>query len=511
MGRSHECDYPPDVLSLPCISRPRLDVNASSKEIDTAVRQKAADGEPIYKLDDDVLRNDVGRFDLLIAQDHCRVCAITPKDLQQSQHIRSMTCSNVGANPFGLDKDMDMGTGVGVEDANVQARQLILKPSTLQDCLDDVNKVAEAMGVPERGLALRNTLQERLDRIQNIVSTFTSTNNKTNNKPRVALLEWCDPIMGCGYWIPELIHLAGGEALHCSPMGSGGATPTISINTLIKSKPDVIIFALCGFGLTRAASEIQSSSMFQSEESNNDGKSQIEQLRKSCDNNIYVVDGNYLVNRSGPRVVESCEAICEAIHPELRGHFGHFGTDLLTTLDKALVMEEEGVHTGSRKVRPQPFNEVLDENVDEDNKSSPSSGNMSADETSTIRTILESPDQVVAKQLICLETGEIETAFALNSVANQGRWCGADRFAAVLRSQNDFKRLLQEKALVGAVEEKDNVATVCVSLPSKEGKKNSGENEPVHLIWTMIVEESQSSSGNAIMAWRTEKVGMAHY
>ena len=515
VGRSHECDYPPDVLSLPCISRPRLDVNSSSKDIDTAVRQKAADGEPIYKLDDEVLRKDVGRFDLLIAQDHCRVCAITPRDLEQSQHIRAMTCST-GTNPLGLDKDIMNAAAVDVDvEADVttrtsvseKARQLILKPSTLQDCLEDINRIANAMGVPDRGITLRNTLQQRLDRVQHIVSTATTTTNA--KKPRVALLEWCDPIMGCGYWIPELINLAGGQALHCPP--PGGATPTLSLDTLIESKPDVIIFALCGFGLSRAASEIASSSMFRSIRN---GGSRMEELREACGGNMYVVDGNYLVNRSGPRVVESCEAMCEAIHSELRGHFGHFGTDLLTTLDKALVMAEEGVQTGSRKVRPQPFNEV-DKDVEEegakmsqDKDESASHSNVDGDDHQILkpRTILEGPGQVVAKQLTCLESGEIEIAFALNSIANQGRWCDSDRFAAVLRSHEDFRRLLVETASVGAVEEKDNVATVCVSLPPRKGESEVG-GEAVRLLWTMIAE---AQSGDDAMAWRTEKVGVAH-
>ena len=478
VGRSHECDYPPDVLSLPCISRPRLDVNASSIEIDRAVRQKAADGQPIYKLDDDVLKNEVGPFDLLIAQDHCRVCAVTPRDVQQSEHITSM-CSRT--------KQID---------------QLILKPSTLKDCLDDVHRVASAMGVPNRGISLQNTLQERLDRVQHIVSNSVSINSNAR-MPRVALLEWCDPIMGCGYWIPELIHLAGGQALHCPP--PGGATPTISFKTLLDSKPDIIIFALCGFGLTRAASEIASSSAL--------SMGRIEQL-KECGTRMYVVDGNYLVNRSGPRVVESCEALCEAIHPELRGHFGHFGTELLTTLDKALVMAENGLHTGSKKVRPVPFveTEVIQSPVPGEEKDGRPGGDISSSKVDNhyaedgTKTPTGGPAEVVAKQLKSLELGEIEVAFALNSIANQDRWCGAERFAAVLRSHSEFRRLLEESAVVGAFEQKHNIATVRVSLPPTNADKD-GDGDRVELLWTMVAEEQVDDHATV---WRTEKVGMAH-
>jgi len=150
VGRSHECDYPRAVLSLPCISRPRLDVNGSSKEIDDTVRLRSAAGEPIYKLDDDVL-SEIAPFDLLIAQDHCRVCAVTPSDINQS---KVMACANVN--------------------------QLVLKPSTLSDCLNNINEIAAVMGVPERGIKLRATLKSRMDQVRCLT--------KTKKIRRVALL-----------------------------------------------------------------------------------------------------------------------------------------------------------------------------------------------------------------------------------------------------------------------------------------------------------------------------------
>ena len=501
VARSHECDYPPDVLSLPCISRPRLDVNASSLDIDTAVRSKAANGEPIYKLDEEVLGNEVGNFDLWIAQDHCRVCAITPKDLQQSKHIAAQSRSQ--AVKLRNDEYEEQEDEPQQCYLDMSMRQLILKPSTLEDCLNDVLKIANALNVPERGFVLKQTLQQQLDRVAHLVKNRTISSARAC--PRVALLEWCDPIMGCGYWIPELVQLAGGQALHCPPPGSGGATPTISFETLIDSKPDVIIFALCGFGLTRAAREIKDSTMFRSRSGSE--MDRMERLKDICNDRVYVIDGNYLVNRSGPRVVESCEALCEAIHPELRGHFGHFGTELLTTYDKAVKMTEQGLVTGSRKVRPQPFPEEEEsKRNNEDNYTRARTGDDTEDDLqqspprrSTI--ITESPDEVVTKQVQYLESGNLESAFALNSNANQGRWCGAERFGAVLRSNDDFKRLLEEPASVGRAEEKEDVATVRVSIPEK------GERRAVELIWTMVAELQR---GNGSVAWRTEKVGMAH-
>jgi len=467
VGRSHECDYPKAVLSLPCISRPRLDVNGSSREIDDTVRLRSAAGEPIYKLDDEVLAT-LAPFDLLIAQDHCRVCAVTPADLKQSNVIT--TCA----------KDNNL-------------KQLVLKPSTLSDCLDDVNKIATAMGVPERGAILRKTLEERMNRVKNLTSIADVP------KPRVALLEWCDPIMGCGYWIPELIEMAGGTALHCPP--PGGSTPTLSFQTLLDSKPDVVIFALCGFGLSRAAAEIKSSW----------NEKWIDDMQKQTKGQMYVVDGNYLVNRSGPRVAESCEAIAEAIHPEyLRGHFGHFGTDLLSSFDMAMDFADAGERTGSEKVRPEPFKE----------KPVEATSTLDASNIDTVAPAraIDDPAKIVSMQLKYLREGEIIEAFALNSVANQARWCGAERFSAVLQSHSDFQRLLQETATVGKCKERDGMATVIVSLLSSSQKQNNnddekdddGEKKKVDLLWTMITEKADDNDATEGIVWRTEKVGMAH-
>ena len=474
VGRSHECDYPPAVLSLPCISRPRLDVDASSSAIDAAVRERSAAGEPIYKLDDEVLSTLVGDeeapLDLIIAQDHCRVCAITPDDVNQSQ---ALACSNV--------------------------QQLILKPSTLADCLGDIHKIAAAMGVVDRGIALCATLEERMDRVRVLTRDLNQTKRKANRggPPRVALLEWCDPIMGCGYWLPEIVEVAGGQALNCPP--PGGATPTISFQTLLDSKPDVVIFALCGFGLSRAASEIANSSMW--------NKDRIEQLHRVCGGagagngngtcKMFVVDGNYLVNRSGPRVVESCEAIAEAIHPELRGHFGHFGTELLTSFEQAMVLAESGAQTGSAKVRPPPLLE----------ETTVSTAGSTGNDWKEKETPAEGPAKVVAVQLKYLSNGEIDKAFSINSHANQDRWCVAERFEAVLRSHGDFQRLLTTtgSAIVGTVEEKGGIATVQVSLPPSDKNDSNEGRGGVELLWTMIA-ETPGSGNHAV--WRTEKVGV---
>ena len=281
--------------------------------------------------------------------------------------------------------------------------------------------------------------------------------------------------MGCGYWLPELVEIAGGYPLHCPPSGTGGATPSISYETLVDSRPDVVIFALCGFGLSRAASELL----------NSWGEERLKDLQERVP--VYVVDGNYLVNRSGPRLVESTEAIAEAIHDDLRGHFGHFGTEFLCSLDDAIDMARRGLHTGSRKVRPPPPSDGGEEEKNE--------ANLEIQETNLP---VQTPTGVVKEQLRLLRTGDIAHAFVLNSTANQARWCGPERFKAVLGGHDDFRRLLSEEAEIGDSEQRDGIATVPVTLPAGENSKR------VSLIWTMVIDKVDDRKTSA---WRTEKVG----
>jgi iron complex transport system substrate-binding protein len=444
VGRSHECDYPPALLSLPCISRPRLDVDASSLEIDQAVRDLSASGEPVYELTDSKIA-ELQPVDLLIAQDHCRVCAVTPENIAQS----SSYCSNIP--------------------------QLVLRPATLQDCLDDVVKIAKAVGVPERGARLKRTMEMRIERVKELVRDIQPTNKESTTTattpPRVALLEWCNPIMGCGYWLPEMVEIAGGTPLHCPP--PGGATPSITLDALLASKPDVVIFALCGFGTSRAAKEIADSWSTE----------QLDQLRGVCKGNIFVVDGNYLINRSGPRVVESCEALAEAIHPDLQGHFNHYGTDHLATLDAAMEMAKAGIQTGSLKVRPKAS---IEETLSESAPPQP------------VQLPKDSPTNAVIAQLKCLRTNDMATAFALNSVGNQNRWCDAGRFKHVMKSHDTFCRLLSEETTVRDEAIQNGIATAVVCLPEKDGKVSE-------MVWTMV---SEISPKHKDAVWRTEKVAL---
>jgi len=397
----------------------------SSLKIDEAVRSFAARDQPVYKLQDQTLLD--LKPDLLITQDHCRVCAVTKSDIEENK-----ACHKIP--------------------------QLVLKPSTLKDCLGDVLKIASALGYPERGKRLHDTLNIRMNRIRELGSTLMNQNDGI--RPKVALLEWCDPVMGCGYWLPELVTLAGGTPVFSAP--KGGATPTISFRSLLESKPDAVVFALCGFSISRSAKEI--SKVWTAEE--------IRELRNICDDRVYITDGNFLFNRSGPRVVESAEVLLEAIHPSVRGHFDHFGSDFLMTLQGALDLGDK-CDEKSSKIRPP---------VEEDEQD--------ASKAPSAAVPTESASKMVEQQLKCLRSNDIHSAFAYNSVANQKRWCDATQFIRVLRSHNVFQNILHEIPLLDE--------------PCANGVVHAKVQSGHVLVWTCVVENDEEKGA----VWRTERVGI---
>lgn len=430
IARSHECDWPIECLKLPCISRPRMDpTTMSSSEIDDAVHTFSANEENIYKLQDTVL-SDL-QPDLLILQSYCRVCAITKADIDARSECH-------------------------------QIPQLILKPKNLYDCLHDVLKVANAMGYPARGKRLYDTLQSRMTRVENLGLSLLQERNGGTRRPRVALLEWCDPVMGCGYWLPELVTAAGGEPIFSTEIG--GATPTISFQALCTSKPDVVVLALCGFSISRSLKEIGTAWTDE----------RILLLQQACGDQVYIADGNFLFNRSGPRVVESAEVLLEAIHPSMRGHFGHYNSQFLMHLTDALDIGQEHAPR-SIKNRP-PVQEV----------------NMSKPTFPPIIKPKEAASEMVARQLSCLRSKDPDTAFAYNSTANQKRWCDATQFLSVLESHNDFKTIFHETPVL---EESANPSNGVVNAKLSNGSV---------LIWTCVV-EIDTEKGSV---WRTERVGV---
>jgi iron complex transport system substrate-binding protein len=274
VGRSHECDYPPGVAELPVCTEPKFAVAGTSGEIDERVRALVRDGLSVYRVDPERLR--ALRPDLVLTQDHCEVCAASRSDVEAA--LRSVT----GAAP----------------------RLLSVAPATLSEVWASFAAVAEAAGVPERGAALAAELTER-------VGCLGEETAALGTRPRLACVEWLDPLMSAGNWMPELVALAGGRSL----LGRSGAhSPVIRFEELAAADADAILVLPCGFDLARTRAELPLLTE----------RPGFAALRAARAGRVYVADGNQYFNRPGPRLVESLEILAEILHPG-RFAFGHEG------------------------------------------------------------------------------------------------------------------------------------------------------------------------------------------
>jgi iron complex transport system substrate-binding protein len=276
VGRSHECDYPPEVLALPVVSTVEIDIDTSSAQIDAQVKQLAQEKrEPedpalkalsIYAIDVDKLQE--LRPDVIFTQTQCEVCAVSERDVIQA--IAQLT----GLLPLVVS----------------------LSPYRLQDVWEDVLRVGHALGKRDQAQVLVDKYQQRLTDLAIKTSTF-------GTKPRVAVLEWLDPLMGAGNWTPELVAYAGGENIFGE---IGHHTPWTTWEELQAANPDVIVLSPCGYTLERAMQDVP---LLQSHSAWAD-------LHAVRNGRVYAIDGNQYLNRSGPRLVESAELLARAIWGE---------------------------------------------------------------------------------------------------------------------------------------------------------------------------------------------------
>lgn len=264
VGISHECDFPPDIRDRRVLTRARLDPSGSSRAIDTAVRAVLRDALSVYEVDEAGLA--ALAPDVVVTQDLCEVCAVSLDD------VRAAVARLAHRD---------------------DVRIVSLTPTRLAHVLDDVERVAAAIGRTPDGARLRAAMTARMDAIAERAA-------RIGRRPRVVSLEWIDPLMLGGTWMPELIGLAGGEAVG---VAAGDAAPTIDEATLASLRPEVVVVKPCGFRLERALAE----------------RDVIERsvLRVvGPDARVWVTDGNAFFNRPGPRLVESLEIMAACIHPE---------------------------------------------------------------------------------------------------------------------------------------------------------------------------------------------------
>ncbi|MCH2170328.1 cobalamin-binding protein [Myxococcota bacterium] len=266
VARSHECDHPHAVSKLPALTQPKLDIDAPSLEIDHAVKRLVGEGLSVYRVDADLLRELAPS--VILTQDQCDVCAASPKDLEKA-----------------LETWLDEPPKV-----------VSTRPSTLGDVWRDIQAVAAALDAPDRGTALNHKLAEHLAKV-------AERSVRATTRPRVACIEWIEPLMAAGNWMPELVTLAGGTPLLAQ---AGAHSPWLDWEDLRAADPDVVIVLPCGFDVERSRSEL--SPLL--------AKPGWSELRAVQNSRVYLADGHHFFNRPGPRIAESLDALAEMIHPK---------------------------------------------------------------------------------------------------------------------------------------------------------------------------------------------------
>jgi iron complex transport system substrate-binding protein len=275
VGRSHECDYPPAVERLPALTAPRFNPEGTSAEVDRRVKSIVQNALSVYRVDADQLM--ALRPDAIVTQSQCEVCAVSERELDAA------LAQWMGA------------TGPAV---------VSMKAASLDGVFADIARAASVLGVEQAGARVVASLKERIGAIAQRAAT-------ANSRPRVATIEWIDPLMSGGNWMPELVELAGGRNLFGQ---AGSHSPWIEFEQFAAADPDLILVSPCGFGIDRSLQELATLVR-------NPAWPKLSAVRNG---RVFVADGNHYFNRPGPRLVESLEILAETLHPELFS-FGHEG------------------------------------------------------------------------------------------------------------------------------------------------------------------------------------------
>jgi iron complex transport system substrate-binding protein len=274
VGRSHECDFPPSIRRLPVCTEPKFNVEGSSADIDRGVKEVLQQGLSVYRVHADVLQK--LQPDVILTQTQCEVCAVSQRDVEE-------------AVSHWLDGSPEI---------------VSLAPNALADVWTSIRQVADVLEIPQRGQDLVTRLQKRMDAIADRAKSLA-------NRPTVACIEWIEPLMAAGNWMPELVEMAEGENLFGI---AGKHAPWLTWEDLSRRNPEVIVVLPCGFDLDRTRCEMQALVE----------RPGWAELGAVCNRRVFVTEANQFFNRPGPRLAESLEILAEILHPQ-HFHFGHEG------------------------------------------------------------------------------------------------------------------------------------------------------------------------------------------
>jgi iron complex transport system substrate-binding protein len=256
---THECDYPPEALALPKITRDVLPAGLTAAQIDAAVKERTLAGESIYELDADALH--ALEPDLIVTQALCSVCAVSYDD------VRTIA-----------------------EEIDTQPLVIALDPHTVGEVLGDARTLAQATDRKEAAVDLLRESSARIDRVRVAV--------RGARRPRVAALEWLDPPFAAGHWTPQLIELSGGEDVLGFP---GENSEQRTWEEVAAAQPDIVIVMPCGYDAEIAHREAE---MHRDE------------LAAVGAGEVVAVDASAYFSRPGPRIVDGLELLAHILHPE---------------------------------------------------------------------------------------------------------------------------------------------------------------------------------------------------
>lgn len=266
VGVSHECDFPPSARTKPVVIHSRLPHDASPSQIDALVREYVHRGESLYCVDAEVL--EALEPDLVVTQDLCHVCAACPEDL---------------------------ATALARFDRRPEV--LCLNPQDLGDVWRDILWVGEETCHGARAEMLVKSIGTRLGEIEVQLGSISE-------RPRVAFLEWLQPLYAGGHWVPEMIARAGGEDVLNSPR-----TPSyrISVEDVVKAAPDVVLVASCGYCAESALEEYRST----------DFPEEWQNIPAVRNGRVYALEASSYFSRPGPRLVTGIAALAKVLHPAI--------------------------------------------------------------------------------------------------------------------------------------------------------------------------------------------------
>jgi iron complex transport system substrate-binding protein len=267
VGRSHECDFPPEVERLPICTAPKLDPSGSTQEIHARVEELLSRSLSVYRVDAELLRDLSPTH--VVTQVQCEVCAVSLEEVERAL----------------------------VRWSPPRPLLIPLNASSLEEVLEDIARVAAGLGSPHRGRELSTQMRARFDEVARQARSSAA-------RPRVATIEWLSPLMAAGNWMPELVEMAGGVNLFGR---AGRHSPWLSWEQLRAADPDRIVLFPCGFSLERLRYEIDLVTRLPGWRT----------LSAARSRQVFLAEGNQLFNRPGPRLVETLEALAEMLHPEL--------------------------------------------------------------------------------------------------------------------------------------------------------------------------------------------------